>query len=418
MILKNKKRIIKVCLLGLFLASTSYGVSKADNIEVIKGDDRYETSLKVLDKIESSETIVLVDGKNQEKIINACNLASKYNAPVALVNSNKDEKVLNKIEELKVKKTIIVGNVAIENKINTEVEKIEKEGKELNKEVTDQLKNESDKAVVTENLADALSATSYSAKNKAPIYLVDKDVDDNTIEEINKNNNSEVLIVGGTINSNVDEKINNSKRIKGKDRYETSEKIATLTGSTKNIYADGRNFADAISAVSLLNIDNNMSVVLAKTEKDIDKNNKNIVVGGSLFENKDNIKNIDNKKATHKETIGEKIAKESYNYLGGRYVWGANKLGVAVDCSGFTSSLYKKYGINIPRTSREQRNAGKRIYHIKDAKPGDIVCFNGHVGIYVGEGKMIHASSPRTGIIKTSVSYGSKPLFYVRPFGA
>lgn len=98
MILKNKKRIIKVCLLGLFLASTSYGVSKADNIEVIKGDDRYETSLKVLDKIDSSETIVLVDGKNQEKIINACNLASKYNAPVALVNSNKDEKVLNKIE--------------------------------------------------------------------------------------------------------------------------------------------------------------------------------------------------------------------------------------------------------------------------------------------------------------------------------
>ena len=208
-----------MCLLGLFLASTSYGVSKADNIEVIKGDDRYETSLKVLDKIESSETIVLVDGKNQEKIINACNLASKYNAPVALVNSNKDEKVLNKIEDLKVKKTIIVGNVAIEDKINTEVEKIEKEGKELNKEVTDQLKDESDKAVVTENLADALSATSYSAKNKAPIYLVDKDVDDNTIEEINKNNNSEVLIVGGTINSNVDKKINNSKRIEGKDHY-------------------------------------------------------------------------------------------------------------------------------------------------------------------------------------------------------
>lgn len=409
MILK-KKNVLIVSILGLmFLTGVSTSV-KADEIQILNGRDRYETSLMVLDKIKSSDTIVLVDGKDEEKIINACNLASKYSAPVALVNSNKDEKVLEKIEDLNVKKTILIGDVNIENKINTsEIEKINKNGKELNKEVTEQLKNESDKAVVTENLADALSATTYSTKNKAPIYLVDKQIDDKTVEEINNEQKNEVLIVGGTVESDADIKLNNSKRIEGRDRYETSRKVANEVGVTKNLYADGKNYVDAISASALLNLDDSAGVVLVKNESDIDKNVDNLVIGGSLFD-----KVIKQVPVTIKEErVGDKIAKDAANYLGGRYVWGGTRLGVGVDCSGFTSSLYKKWGYSIPRSSYSQRFAGKSV-SLNNAKPGDIVCFSGHVGMYVGDGYMIHASSPRAGIIKTKVNYGGKKVLDIR----
>lgn len=101
------------------------------------------------------------------------------------------------------------------------------------------------------------------------------------------------------------------------------------------------------------------------------------------------------------------IIQMALQYEGNRYVWGGNSLTNGVDCSGFTRELYKKFGYNLPRTSAQQKYIGRKI-PLSKLQAGDLIHFPGHVGIYIGNGKMIHASSPTTGIIITKITYGSK----------
>lgn len=104
-------------------------------------------------------------------------------------------------------------------------------------------------------------------------------------------------------------------------------------------------------------------------------------------------------------------------FLGNPYVWGGTSLTKGADCSGYVLSVFKKYGVRLPRTSREQANAGTKI-SLSEAKPGDLVFYgNGktinHVAIYIGGGQVIHASSPKTGIRISNATYRS-PLKVVR----
>lgn len=105
-------------------------------------------------------------------------------------------------------------------------------------------------------------------------------------------------------------------------------------------------------------------------------------------------------------------------FLGNPYVWGGTSLTKGVDCSGYTMQIYKKYGISLPHYSVSQSRMGKSV-KLSEAKPGDLVFYakNGtvnHVGIYIGNGQVIHASSPRTGIKISNVNYRS--LHSVRRF--
>ena len=104
-------------------------------------------------------------------------------------------------------------------------------------------------------------------------------------------------------------------------------------------------------------------------------------------------------------------------YLGGRYVWGGTRLGSGVDCSGYTQAIYRNFGYSIPRVSRSQAVSGTSI-SASDARPGDLFFYgNGsyinHVGMYIGNGQIIHASSPRTGIIISNAYYDA-PIKVVR----
>ena len=92
---------------------------------------------------------------------------------------------------------------------------------------------------------------------------------------------------------------------------------------------------------------------------------------------------------TSSDNIGAKIVEYAKSKLGCKYVWGATGPNT-FDCSGLTSWCHKQVGISIPRTSGEQRKSGTSVSK-ENAKLGDIVCFDGHVGIYVGDGQMIHA---------------------------
>jgi uncharacterized protein YgiM (DUF1202 family) len=104
-------------------------------------------------------------------------------------------------------------------------------------------------------------------------------------------------------------------------------------------------------------------------------------------------------------------------YLGNPYVWGGTNLNSGVDCSGFTRAVYSNFGYSLPRVSRDQAYAGTSISS-SNAKPGDLVFYGSgsyinHVAIYIGNGQVIHASNPRTGI-KISNMFYRDPIKVVR----
>jgi len=105
------------------------------------------------------------------------------------------------------------------------------------------------------------------------------------------------------------------------------------------------------------------------------------------------------------------ICQYAKEFLGNPYVWGGTSLTKGADCSGFVLSVFKKYGVTLPHSSRAQANCGTTI-KVSEAKPGDLIFYGkgktiNHVAIYIGGGQVIHASNPRTGIRISKVSYRS-----------
>lgn len=101
---------------------------------------------------------------------------------------------------------------------------------------------------------------------------------------------------------------------------------------------------------------------------------------------------------------GQQIADFACQFIGNPYVAGGTSLTNGADCSGFVMSVFKEYGISLPRSSYAQSTYGKEVSY-SDAKPGDVIYYGGHVGIYIGDGKIVHASTERTGIKITAATY-------------
>ena len=94
---------------------------------------------------------------------------------------------------------------------------------------------------------------------------------------------------------------------------------------------------------------------------------------------------------------GSSVVDYATQFVGNPYVWGGTSLTNGADCSGFVQSVYSNFGVSLPRTSYEQQNAGTEVSYA-DAQPGDLICYGGHVAIYMGGGKIVHASNSRDGI--------------------
>ncbi len=101
---------------------------------------------------------------------------------------------------------------------------------------------------------------------------------------------------------------------------------------------------------------------------------------------------------------GNQVASYAQKFLGNPYVSGGTSLTDGCDCSGFTQSVYSHFGYSIPRTSWEQQSAGRGVSY-SEAQPGDLFCYSGHVGIYIGNNTICHASTPETGIKLTPATY-------------
>lgn len=101
---------------------------------------------------------------------------------------------------------------------------------------------------------------------------------------------------------------------------------------------------------------------------------------------------------------GSQVASYAQQFLGNPYVSGGTSLTDGCDCSGFTQSVFSHFGYSIPRTSWEQQSAGRGVSY-SEAQPGDLFCYSGHVGIYIGNNTICHASTPETGIKLTPATY-------------
>lgn len=101
---------------------------------------------------------------------------------------------------------------------------------------------------------------------------------------------------------------------------------------------------------------------------------------------------------------GKEIANFACQFIGNPYVAGGTSLTNGADCSGFTQAVFRNFGISIPRNSSAQSVGGTGVAY-SEAQPGDIICYAGHVGLYIGGGQIVHASTQRTGIKITNASY-------------
>ena len=111
-------------------------------------------------------------------------------------------------------------------------------------------------------------------------------------------------------------------------------------------------------------------------------------------------------KAAEAETVGNGQAVVDYamQFVGNPYVWGGTSLTNGADCSGFVQSVYANFGVSMPRTSSAMRSAGTEVSY-SEAVPGDVICYEGHVGIYIGNGQIVNAIDEAHGIGVSSATY-------------
>ena len=139
----------------------------------------------------------------------------------------------------------------------------------------------------------------------------------------------------------------------------------------------------------------------AKEENKVTINNNNNSSGGVQYT------------GSGDQTVGDAIVANARTYLGVPYLWGGNDYN-GIDCSGLTKAAHKSVGIYIDRWSGHQAIGGKAIGSVAEAKPGDIICYSGHVAIYIGNERVIHA--PHTGSYVKEATVYLKEIIAIRRY--
>ena len=139
---------------------------------------------------------------------------------------------------------------------------------------------------------------------------------------------------------------------------------------------------------------------------------KTSTAGVSNVANNNSSSSSDSSSSSSGSGSGSAVASYGCQFVGNPYVWGGESLTNGADCSGFVKSVYGHFGVSLPHSSGALTGVGRAV-STSDMQPGDIVCYSGHVAIYIGGGQIVHASSPSTGIKIGPVNYG-KSIIAVR----
>ncbi len=104
--------------------------------------------------------------------------------------------------------------------------------------------------------------------------------------------------------------------------------------------------------------------------------------------------------------MGVAVAEYALQFKGNPYVYGGTSLTNGADCSGFVMSVYANFGVELPHSSAADRTQGYGVEGgLENAQPGDLICYSGHVALYIGDGQIVHASTKKTGIIVSRADY-------------
>ena len=105
------------------------------------------------------------------------------------------------------------------------------------------------------------------------------------------------------------------------------------------------------------------------------------------------------------EESGQAVIEFATQYIGNPYVWGGSSLTNGADCSGFVMAVYGNFGFRLPHYDRSDRSVGSPVASLAEARAGDIVCYNGHVALYMGDGMIVHAQDERHGITTSRADF-------------
>lgn len=419
-------------------------VSANNRVYRYAGLNRYDTAVKVSQAHYGdgrSSNVVITNGLNFPDALAAISLAKQLNAPVlfasvdTITNNTKAE-----IKRLGVRNAYIIGGTsAVNSSVESAVRSITgsvtriyganrmETAIEVAKKTLSYYKGNTAIVVTGTDFPDAVSISPYSGKNAFPIFFAMSGSLDSATQNFINQNFSRVLIVGGTsaVSSSAESSLRSLgktvTRISGTNRYTTSEKIATTYfPSVERAYiATGSDFADALSG-GAMGARTNGPMILAtgdsiSTSARSYLRNTSIhtayIVGDSLSMNYENSVRSALGLTGLPSPIRDRIVAEAKTHLGKRYVWGKSGPDT-FDCSGLVLYVYKKVAnISLPHQSTSQANYGKYVAK-SNLKAGDLLFFAtdtkrpgviSHVGIYIGGGQMIHASSPSTGVRQDSI---------------
>lgn len=213
-------------------------------------------------------------------------------------------------------------------------------------------------------------------------YEDQKNVLDTTIEE----KRAEVADLDGQIQAAVEAAAREAEERRRKEEEERQRQLAASNNNNSGNHQNGNN--------------NNQNT----------GNSGNSGNGGNSGNNSGNTGNTSNSGGggqsnvgSGNASVGQAIVNAAYSQQGVPYVWGGTSPGVGLDCSGLVQYCHRVAGISIGRTSGEQGGGGVAV---SSPQPGDVVCYSGHVGIYIGGGQMIHAPEPGD-VVKIASVYGS-----------
>ena len=170
------------------------------------------------------------------------------------------------------------------------------------------------------------------------------------------------------------------------DGNEVDASEAAENGDT--VYDEEGNEVDASEAAASSSSD---------TSSDVEYDEYGNVIDSDNTVDPDTVDTSSSSSSSSSSSGSSSIVDYATQFVGNPYVWGGTSLTGGADCSGFTQSVYAKFGYSLPRTSYEQQNWGTEVSYA-DAQPGDLICYGGHVAIYMGNGQIVHASNSRDGI--------------------